>query len=148
MADDERRAVVRCQFCETWNRIDAARAGDRPKCGKCGRPMLVDRPVPLNDETFARTVQESTVPVVVDCYADWCAPCKMMAPAVHELAQRRIGDVLVAKLNTDLAPATARELNIRGIPTMIVFRGGQEVSRVSGAMPLPQLERFVAQAVG
>ena len=99
--------TLRCQFCQTWNRIDAARASDRPKCGKCERPMLLDRPLPLDDATFARTVEGSGVPVLVDFYADWCGPCKMMAPSVDELAAKFQGRALVTKLNTDLAQQTA-----------------------------------------
>ncbi len=86
-----RHMTVRCQFCETWNRIDAARAPDRPKCGKCGKPILLDRPIALSDETFARTIAESDVPVLVDFYADWCGPCKMMAPFIDEIARERQG---------------------------------------------------------
>jgi thioredoxin 2 len=138
-----RHLTVRCQFCETWNRVDAARAVDRPKCGKCGRPILLDRPLPLNDETFARTIAESEVPVLVDFYADWCAPCKMMAPAVDELARERQGTALVAKLDTDRSQKTAQQFDIRGIPTTIVFRGGKEVARHTGAMRKPELERLL-----
>jgi thioredoxin 2 len=138
-----RHLTVRCQFCETWNRIDAARTVDRPKCGKCGRPILLDRPLPLNDETFARTIAESEVPVLVDFYADWCGPCKMMAPAVDELARERQGTALVAKLDTDRSQKTAQQFDIRGIPTTIVFRGGKEVARHTGAMRKPELERLL-----
>ena len=138
--------TLRCQFCDAWNRIDAARAADRPKCGKCAKPMLVDRPVPLNDETFARTLQESEVPVLVDFYADWCQPCKVMAPAVDELAAKNTGRVLVAKLNTDLAVRTAGSFNIRGIPTVILFERGKEVARQTGAVPLRGLEALLQKA--
>lgn len=141
-----RRLTLRCQFCDTWNRIDAARAADRPKCGKCGRPMLLDRPVPLNDETFARTISESELPVLVDFYADWCGPCKMMAPSVDDLARERQGTALVAKLDTDRAQATAGRFDIRGIPTVIVFKGGSEVARQTGAVPKPALEQLLARA--
>ena len=143
-----RRITVRCQFCQTWNRVDAARAADRPKCGKCGRPILLDRPLPLDDESFARTIQDSEVPVLVDFYADWCGPCKMMAPFVDELARRHQGSLLVAKLNTDLAQRTAAQFDIRGIPTTIVFRGGRPAAQRTGAMRLPELEQLVAQANG
>ena len=126
-----------------WNRVDAARAVDRPKCGKCGRPILLDRPFPLNDETFARTIAESEVPVLVDFYADWCGPCKMMAPAVDELARERQGSALVAKLDTDRSQTTAQQFNIRSIPTTIVFSGGKEVARHTGAMRKPELEALL-----
>ncbi len=135
--------TLRCEFCQTWNRVDASRAADRPKCGKCARPMLLDRPIALNDDTFQRTIAESTVPVLVDFYADWCGPCKMMAPAVDALAHAQQGRALVAKLDTEAARRTAAGFGIRGIPTVIVFRGGKEVRRQSGAIPLAELGRLL-----
>ena len=141
-----RHMTVRCQFCETWNRIDAARAPDRPKCGKCGKPILLDRPIVLNDETFGRTIAESDVPVLVDFYADWCGPCKMMAPFIDEIARERQGAVLVAKLDTDRSQQTAAGFNIRGIPTTIVFRGGKEAARYTGAMQKLGLEDLIERA--
>ena len=137
------RITVRCQFCQTWNRVDAARAADRPKCGKCSRPILLDRPLPLDDESFARTIQDSEVPVLVDFYADWCGPCKMMAPAVDQLAQAHQGRAIVAKLNTEAAQRTAAAYGIRSIPTIIVFEGGKESRRQTGALPLAGLQRLL-----
>ena len=141
-----KRVTLRCLFCLTWNRVDAARASDRPKCGKCARPLLLDRPVPLGDDDFARTISDSEIPVLVDFYADWCGPCKVMAPLVDDLAARAQGRALVAKLNTDRAPRTAEHYSIRGVPTSIVFRGGREVARHVGAAPLPVLEGLLAKA--
>jgi thioredoxin 2 len=143
-----RHLTIRCQFCHTWNRIDAARASDRPKCGKCAKPMLLDRPMPLDDDTFARTIAEAQLPVLVDFYADWCGPCKVMAPFVDELAREKQGTVLVAKLDTDRAQRTAGGFNIRGIPTVIVFNGGRERSRQTGAVPKRGLEELLARAGG
>jgi thioredoxin 2 len=139
--------TLRCQFCQTWNRVDAARAADHPKCGKCHKPMLLDRPFVLNEETFARTIGESGVPVLVDFYADWCGPCKVMAPAVDEVANAYQGRALVAKLDTDRAQRTAASFDIRGIPTVIVFRGGREVARQSGAVPKAILARMLDEAL-
>ena len=139
--------TLRCQFCETWNRIDVARAGDRPKCGKCGKPMLLDRPIPLTEETFARTIAEAEVPVLVDFYADWCGPCKVMAPAVDEVARSYMGRAVVAKLDTDRAQGTSSSFNIRGIPTSIVFKGGREVARQTGAIPKPMLVKMLDDAL-
>jgi len=141
-----KHVTMRCQFCDTWNRVDAARAADRPKCGKCARPMLLDRPVALNDETFDRTIRESDIPVVVDFYADWCGPCKVMAPFVDQLASRHQGQALVAKLDTDAAQRVAGSFQIRGIPTVIVFSGGREVARQTGAVPLAGLEQLLSRA--
>ncbi len=143
---EDARLTVRCAFCETWNRVAAARAADRPKCGKCARPILLDRPLPLDDETFARTVEGSDVPVLVDFYADWCGPCKMMAPVVDELATRVQGRALIAKLNTDRAPSTSQQYGIRSIPTVIVFHGGRPVTQQSGAVRMPELESLLAKA--
>jgi thioredoxin 2 len=143
---DSRKLTLRCQFCETWNRIDASRASDQPKCGKCGKPMRLDRPVTLNDDTFQRTIAESQIPVFVDFYADWCGPCKMMAPYVDELAAKNVGIALVAKVNTDHAQRAAAPFNIRGIPTSIVFKDGKPVVQKAGAMPLAGLEQLLNAA--
>lgn len=138
--------TIRCQFCQTWNRVNAARAQDRPKCGKCSRALLLDRPIPLDDETFQRTIEGSDVPVLVDFYADWCGPCKVMAPAVDAVAAGRQGRALVGKLDTDRAPNTAAKFQIRGVPTVIVFDRGREVARQTGAVPQRVLEDLLARA--
>jgi len=144
-AAETKSVTVRCQFCSTWNRVSAARVPDRPKCGKCGRPLLLDRPIPLNDDDFERTIQGSELPVLVDFYADWCGPCKMMAPAFDDIARRHQGDALVAKVNTDLAQRTAMSFQIRGIPTTILFRDGKEVKRQVGAVPGGRLEEMLGR---
>jgi thioredoxin 2 len=143
----ETKATIRCQFCGSWNKVDVARAADRPKCGKCAKPMLLDRPLHLDDESFARTIADSGVPVFVDFYADWCGPCKIMAPAVDQLAANYIGRAIVAKLNTDAAPKTSMSFNIRGIPTSIVFAEGKEIARQSGALPYPVLAGLIDKAL-
>lgn len=140
------KLTVRCQFCNTWNRIDATKVTAGPKCGKCAKPILLERPIALDDETFTRTINESDIPVAVDFYADWCGPCRMMAPAVDALAAHLQGKALVGKLNTDHSARTASGFNIRGIPTTIVFRSGKEVARQSGAIPLEGLKQLVAKA--
>ena len=142
----EKKATLRCQFCQSWNKVDISRAADRPKCGKCGKPMLLDRPIHLDDETFSRTISESAVPVFVDFYADWCGPCKAMAPSVDKLAADYIGRALIAKLNTDESQQTSMSFSVRGIPTSIVFDGGKEIARQTGAVPFPALESMLKQA--
>lgn len=141
-----RALTVRCQFCETWNRVDAEKVAAGPKCGKCAKPILLERPYPLTDDTFSRTINESDLPVFVDFYADWCGPCRMMAPAVDALAANVQGKALVAKLNTDHSSRTAGGFDIRGIPTVIVFQNGKEVARQSGALPLEGLKQLLARA--
>ena len=124
--------TVRCPFCLTLNRLDLVKAADRPRCGKCERPMLLDRPVKVQGEDFQRTVLDALAPVLVDFYADWCAPCKLIAPVVDELARRHTGRLLVAKVDSDRAPDVSNRMGIRGIPTLIVFRDGAELGRVVG----------------
>ena len=142
-----KKLTVRCQFCGKWNRVRADRVGDRPKCGECAKPMLLDRPIRLDDDSFDRTVRESDIPVLVDFYADWCGPCKTMAPAVDQLAAAYQGRALVAKLDTDRAQRTAGGFQIRGIPTVIVFRGGKEAARQTGAVPYPGLDAMLKPLV-
>jgi thioredoxin len=101
--------------------------------------MLLDRPVRVEEPDFATTVLGSAVPVLVDFYADWCGPCRMMAPSVDRLARETVGSALIAKLDTDASPRTAQQFQIRGIPTSIVFRGGREAARQAGAVPFETL---------
>lgn len=140
---DDRKATVACPFCATLNRVDLSRIEQHPKCGKCGKPILLDRPIPVSDESFAKVTTDTTVPVVVDFYADWCGPCKIMAPLLDDVARRRAGQMLVVKLDTDRNPVTGPRFGIRGIPTLIAFRKGKEVARRVGAVPPAELEAFL-----
>ena len=141
---DAQTATVACPFCETLNRVDLTRIGQHPKCGKCGKPILLDRPIAVSDVNFAQVTTDTTVPVVVDFYADWCGPCKIMAPLLDDIAHRRAGEMLVVKLDTDRNPVTGQRFGIRGIPTLIAFRGGKEVARRVGAVPPAELEAFLS----
>ena len=140
---ESRRATVACPFCATLNRVDLTRLADRPKCGSCSRPILLDRPLPASDENFDRLVGGTTVPVLVDFYADWCGPCKIMAPILDDIAQQRAGELLVLKLDTDRNPAVSQRFDIRGIPTLIVFRESKEAGRRTGAVPRADVEALV-----
>jgi thioredoxin 2 len=135
--------VVSCVFCGKSNRVDLSRLDAGPKCGECGRPIRLDRPLKVTDEDFDRTIQGASVPVLVDFYADWCGPCHMMAPVLDDVARRRAGDALVLKLDTDASQQTAARFGIRGIPTVIAFRNGTEHGRHVGVADAGVLERLL-----
>lgn len=126
---------IRCPFCRTVNQVDLARTSARPTCGKCAKPFLLDRPVRVDESDFDRTVLSSGPDVLVDFYADWCAPCKIVAPFLDQLAQDRQGKILIVKVDTDSNPGLAARFSIRGIPTVILFRAGAEVERSVGFEP-------------
>jgi len=142
------RALVRCPFCLTFNRVDLTRIRDRPTCGECHRPIVLDRPIKLTDDDFDRIVNGSDVPVLVDFHADWCGPCKVIAPSLDEIARERMGQLLVGKLDTDRNPATATKLKITALPTIAVFKGGREAARQTGAVPKRVIEDVIARASG
>jgi thioredoxin 2 len=135
-----RPVVVSCPFCSAANRVDLARLSAGPKCAKCGKPLRLDRPQRVTDQDFERTVTGSTVPVLVDFYADWCGPCKVMAPTLDQFARHRAGETLVLKLDTEASPLTAARFGIRGIPTIIAFQGGKERGRHVGVADMKALE--------
>jgi thioredoxin 2 len=135
-----RRAVVRCAVCSTPNRIDLGKLSQGPRCAKCQRPILLDRPIKASEADFDQSLQGTSVPVLVDFYADWCGPCHMMAPTLDEFAARHAGAVLVLKLDTEVNPKVATRFAIRGIPTLLVFQGGTERGRHVGVADLKTLE--------
>ena len=137
-------ATVSCPICGTLNRVAMDKIDAGPKCGSCSRPLLFDRPIKVTDEDFDQVVKGTTVPVIVDFYADWCGPCKMMAPIFDQLAAEWKGRVLVAKLDTDQSPRASMAFNVRGIPTMIVFKDGKEVARQVGAVPKQRIEQLLS----
>ena len=137
-----RPAVVQCPFCSAANRVDLARLSAGPKCAKCGRPLRLDRPQKVTDQDFERTVTGSSVPVLVDFFADWCGPCRMMAPTLDEFAQKRAGQALILKLDTEASPLTASRFGIRGIPTIIAFQNGKERARHVGLADMKVLENL------
>lgn len=127
-------ATLACQFCGQLNKVDLSRHADRPKCAKCGKPFLVDRPVKVTEENFDATVLKSEVPVLVDFYADWCGPCRVMAPVLDEIAEARAGELLVAKVDTEASPAVSQRYGIRSIPFFGRFENGQMVKTAVGAV--------------
>ena len=135
--------TLSCQFCSTLNRIDMTKAALRPKCADCGKPMLVDRPVSVREEHFDATVLKAGVPVLVDFYADWCGPCKMMAPILDEIASANVGTLLVAKVDTDRSPGVSQQYGIRSIPFFGRFEHGQMVKTAVGAVGREGLQGLV-----
>ena len=144
--------TIRCPSCGATNRVprDKLAQGLQAKCGSCKQPLPAASAAPLivTDATFAAEVEGSPLPVLVDAWAAWCGPCRMIAPAIDELAAELAGQVRVAKLNVDDNPATANRFDIRSIPTLLVIAGGREVDRIVGAQPKhairARLERFAS----
>jgi thioredoxin len=134
-------AIISCPNCGTKNRVDEGAAGQmQPVCGKCGAALDAaaegSKPITVTDATFESEVLEARgVPILVDYWAEWCGPCRMVAPILDELAAESNGRYRIAKLNVDENPRTAAEYNIRSIPTMLVFLNGAVVDRIVGAQP-------------
>ncbi|MEX0691891.1 MAG: thioredoxin [Gemmatimonadales bacterium] len=136
--------TLACPFCGTLNKIDVTKHALGPKCAECAKPFLLDRPIKVTEEDFDRTVLQSDVPVLVDFYADWCGPCKMMAPALDEIAAEHAGQLVVAKVDTDQSPSISQRYNIRGIPFFGLFKAGQMAKSAVGAVGRRGLDDLIA----
>lgn len=139
---------VVCPNCQAINRLPAQRLGEQPNCGQCHRPLFAGHPVELTAATFPRQLARNDIPLLVDFWAPWCGPCKMMAPAYAQAAAQLEPQVRVAKVDTEAEPSLGAQYHIRSIPTLALFQGGREVARQAGAMGAADIVRWVRAQLG
>lgn len=132
-----------CPHCDAINRVPAARLGQAPKCGRCKRPLFEGEPVELRGDNFQRHLSQNGIPVVVDFWAPWCGPCRTMAPAFAAAARQLEPAARLVKVNTEEEQALAAGFGIRSIPTLAIFKNGNEVVRQAGALPGTQLVAWI-----
>ncbi|NVK41328.1 MAG: thioredoxin TrxC [Oceanospirillaceae bacterium] len=136
---------ISCPHCIVTNRVPVERLEQDPRCGRCKQPLFAGMPAELSVGEFDRLVAATDIPVVVDFWADWCGPCKMMAPVFAASAARLEPRYRFVKINTEQAPALAQRFGIRSIPTLLVLRHGREVARQAGALDQRRLEQWLQQ---
>ena len=142
--------LVRCSSCGAVNRVPPEKlaGGREPVCGRCKHALTIsDEPVNVTDATFAADVERSPVPVVLDLWAPWCGPCRVVAPILDALASEMAGRIRVAKLNVDENPSTAARFGVQSIPTLLIFKNGREVDRMVGVQPKTEIARRLSQVI-
>lgn len=132
-----------CPHCQSINRVPTAKLSEHPNCGRCQQPLFTGEPIELTTATFSRHVERSDLPLLVDFWAPWCGPCKMMAPAFAQAATLLEPQLRLAKVNTDVEQALAARYGIRSIPTLALFSNGREIARQPGAMGVQEIVRWV-----
>jgi thioredoxin 2 len=142
--------LIRCTACGATNRVPTEKldAGREPICGRCRAPLSIrGEPLTVTDASFARDVERSPLPVLLDAWAPWCGPCRIISPVVEELAKEMTGRLRVGKLNVDENPSTAARFDIRSIPTLLVLNGGREVDRIVGVQSKSEIARRIHRAI-
>jgi thioredoxin 2 len=143
-------SVIQCPTCGAKNRVprDKVQQGLQPVCGQCKTPLsFANQPVTVTDGTFSSEVERSPLPVLLDMWAPWCGPCRVIAPVIEQVAAEMAGRVRVAKLNVDDNPETAERFNVRGIPALLVLKAGREIDRMVGVQPKSEIVRRLQQAI-
>ncbi len=138
--------LIVCPHCSTTNRIPDERSHTEGKCGSCKQGLHTRQPADLTDQTFSKYISGNELPVIVDFWADWCGPCKMLAP-IFEKTAAQSEMLLFARVETEKASQVSARCGIRSIPTLIIFRGGRELDRVAGALSEPQLKQWILQTL-
>jgi thioredoxin 2 len=146
---DDRGVIVACPGCGQKNRVAYQRLSAPFRCGRCKRDLSPpSEPIEIGSPgDFDRVIANASVPVVVDYWAPWCGPCRMVAPELQKVAARQAGRFLVVKVNTEALPDLGERFNVRSIPTLAVFAQGREVARTAGARPAADIEAFIDQAI-
>ena len=137
--------IVRCERCGRKNRVPAAASGS-PRCGNCGAPLpwIAD----ADDDSFAEIAEHSAVPVVIDLWADWCMPCRMVSPALEQVARDLAGKVKLVKVDIEASPKLRERFSVSAVPTLLVMRRGEVIAERAGAAPAPVLRSWVEGAIG